>query len=311
VLAFGLDGVKRWEFTSEMDPAVYAAAKQYWFKSAHPGIYGLSSGVFMDGKSQAFVGSACTLEILDGAGQLVKRLPVFWGPGWRFTLIDGPGGTRQLLDSRWPNDGVAAAVIDSVTLEVGGGFTSVPNGHANIGGWTAMNRPFTFYTDLDADGAREVISAINGVWNRVTVWDAAGRARHNVQFGAGEKAPAVTISGMDVSDIDGDGKQEVLVAKQPARMVVALDSALGKRWSTMLPSEPTALRALPSEGGKAVVVAACADGSVICLDATGSPVAAARVEGRPVAAVRLGGGASAAIAIATDAGDVQILRCGR
>jgi len=58
VLAFGLDGVKRWEFTSEMDPAVYAAAKQYWLKSAHPGIYGLSSGVFMDGKPQAFVGSA-------------------------------------------------------------------------------------------------------------------------------------------------------------------------------------------------------------------------------------------------------------
>lgn len=311
VLAFGLDGAKRWEFTSDMDPAVYAAAKQYWFKSAHPGIYGLSSGVFMDGKSQAFVGSACTLEILDGAGRLVKRLPVFWGPGWRFTLIDGPGGTRQLLDSRWPNDSVAAAVIDSSTLEVGGGFTSVPDGHANIGGWTAMNRPFTFYTDLDGDGAREVISAINGVWNRVTVWDTAGRARHNVQLGAGEKAPAVTVSGMDVCDIDGDGKQEVLVAKQPARMVMALDSALEKRWAAMLPSEPAALRALPAEGGNAVVVVACADGSVLCLDTAGSPVAAARVEGRPVAAATLGEGTSAAVAIATDAGDVKVLRCGR
>ena len=51
--------------------AVYRAAKTYWFKSApgHEGIHGLHTGVFLDGKTQAFVGSACTLEILDESRQ--------------------------------------------------------------------------------------------------------------------------------------------------------------------------------------------------------------------------------------------------
>ena len=45
-----------------MDPAVYEAAKPYWFKSApgHEGVHGLYTGPFDGGKSRCFVGSACT-----------------------------------------------------------------------------------------------------------------------------------------------------------------------------------------------------------------------------------------------------------
>ena len=34
VIAFDLRGQRKWVFTSEMDPAVFRAAKTYWFKSA-------------------------------------------------------------------------------------------------------------------------------------------------------------------------------------------------------------------------------------------------------------------------------------
>ena len=34
VIAFDREGRREWVFTSEMDPAVYEAAKTYWFKSA-------------------------------------------------------------------------------------------------------------------------------------------------------------------------------------------------------------------------------------------------------------------------------------
>jgi hypothetical protein len=302
VLAFGLDGEKRWEFVSEMDPAVYAAAKQYWFKSAHPGIYGLHTGVLMNEQSQAFVGSACTLEILDREGGLLRRMPVFWGPGWRFTLIDGPAGTRQLLNARWPNDSVAAAVIDGETLSQTAGFVSVPAGHANIGGWTAQSRPRTYFADLDGDGESEVISAINGVWNRVTVWDNAGRAKHNVQFGPGEKAPAVTLSDMDLCDLDGDGSLEVLVAKQTDGLVVALDHELAKLWVAALPSGPCVLRA--AGGNKAIV--GCLDGSVLCLGSEGELESLAKVTGRPTVAVTLGQKDGRTVAVATDAGDVKV-----
>ena len=134
-------------------------------------------------------------------------------------------------------------MIDGETLSQTAGFVSVPAGHANIGGWTALNRPRTYFADLDGDGQAEVISAINGVWNRVTIWDNAGRAKHNVQFGPGEKAPAVTLSDMDLCDLDGDGSLEVLVAKQTDGLVVALNHELAKRWVAALPSGPCVLRA--------------------------------------------------------------------
>ncbi|MHC4442488.1 MAG: hypothetical protein ACYTA5_07835 [Planctomycetota bacterium] len=106
VIALNSDGRKKWEFTSVMDPAVYRAAKDYWFKSApgHEGIHGLHTGVFLDGKSQAFVGSACTLEILNQNGNLIKRLPQFWGKVSNFAIVDAPDGS-------WPPANITVSTL--------------------------------------------------------------------------------------------------------------------------------------------------------------------------------------------------------
>ena len=148
VIAFDGSGRRKWVFTSEMDPAVYEAAKTYWFKSApgHEGIHGLYTGTFDEGKSRCFVGSACTLEILDETGNLVKRTPVFWGPGREFLLVDGSQGTRNLLVSRWPNGNDNLAIVSSRTMAVTGrGYDGVPAGHSYVGGWTAQNRTGLFH----------------------------------------------------------------------------------------------------------------------------------------------------------------------
>ncbi|MBU0610847.1 MAG: hypothetical protein KKI08_23410, partial [Armatimonadetes bacterium] len=177
VVAFDEQGGKQWEFTSVMDHAVYEAGKQYWFKSAsgHGGIHGLYSGAFDDGQQRAFVGSACTLEILDTKGQLVKRLPVFWGPGRKFLMVDAPDGTKNLLVARWHNDGVNMAVVSSKTMtRTGSGYDGVPAGHTHVGGWDCMNREDNFRVDLDGDGKPEIVSAINGTWNRVTIYSEQG-----------------------------------------------------------------------------------------------------------------------------------------
>jgi hypothetical protein len=96
-----------------MDPAVYEAAKPYWFKSApgHEGVHGLSTGRFDGGKSRCFVGSACTLEILDEHGKLVKRTPVFWGPCWKFLLVAAADSSPNLLIAQWPNGSDDLAVV--------------------------------------------------------------------------------------------------------------------------------------------------------------------------------------------------------
>ena len=43
----------------------------------------------------------------------MKRLPVFWGPGHKFQIVDGPGGSLNLLVAREPTDGHALVIVPS------------------------------------------------------------------------------------------------------------------------------------------------------------------------------------------------------
>ncbi len=277
VVAFDEQGRRKWEFTSVMDQAVYEAGKQYWFKSAHPGVYGLSSGAFDDGKERAFVGSACTLEILDPAGQLVKRLPVFWGPGRKFLLVEAPDGSKNLLVARWHNDGANMAIVNSRSLaRTGSGYDAVPEKHTYVAGWDCMNREDNYLGDLDGNGRREVVSAINGTWNRVTIYDEGGAALYNAQFGPGVPTARANLRMMAVGDINGDGKQEIVVGIS-AGLVVALDHQAKRLWSRQMPSPPVVVRVIGTE-----VMAGCEDGSVVTLNGKGEIGHRGKVDGKPV-----------------------------
>ncbi len=256
VVAFDASGRRRWAFTSQMDPAVYEAAKTYWFKSApgHEGIHGLYSGTFDQGKSRCFVGSACTLEILDETGKLVKRTPIFWGPGRKFLLVPGRDNSTNLLISRWPNGNDTLAIVNSHTMgSVGRGYDGMPAGHSYVGGWTAQNRTALFHEDLDADGKREIVTAINGTWNRVTVYSEQGQPLYNAQFGPGaSNAPRAQMRDLDVADLNGDGKKELIVGHSEG-LIVALSGHCERIWSVGLPSPPVSFavsrRTAPSDRG--------------------------------------------------------------
>lgn len=281
VIAFNEDGGRQWVFTSVMDDAVFRAAKQYWFKSAHPGIWGLASGVFIEGSSQVFVGSACTLEIINENGELVHRMPVFWGPGHRFKLIDGPDGSINLLIARQPTDGEALAVVNNRTLtQVGRSFHTVPPGHTHVSGWAVMSRNHIYYEDLNGDGDKQVVSEINGFWNRVTVWDREGRAQHSAVFGPGNGIPYRNMRGLLVADFDGDGTMELITATASG-LVVALDHECNRLWSRRMDSPPAVLELLPSPEGPPWVVVGCDDGTVLALDGAGELVGMAEVQGTP------------------------------
>ncbi|MBT3378570.1 MAG: hypothetical protein HN742_15060 [Lentisphaerae bacterium] len=308
LIAFDQTGKRAWTYVSVMDPAVFRAAKTYWFKTApgHEGIHGVLTGPFMDSKSQCFVGSACTLEILNPDGRLAKRLPVFWGPGWKMQLVDGPDDSRNLLIARWPNGNDTLATVNSKTLKVGRGFFGVPKGHTMVGGWAAQNRVGTTYTDLDGDGSKELVSATNGTWNRVTVYDGAGTPIHNAQFGPGKsKAPYSTMRALGVADIDGDGKQEI-IAGVASGLVVGLSHTCERLWSRRLNSPPVKIACTAS--GTCRIAVACEDGSIIGLDAHGTPVVETSVKGRPTVlqAHQFGKGAPRLV-VGTSSGQVTFL----
>ena len=300
LFAFGADGKQRWTFTSVMDPAVFRAAKQYWFKTApgHEGIHGLGSGPFIDGQNQAFVGSACTLEVLNPDGSLAKRMAAFWGPGKLFGQIPRPDGSHDLLIAREPTDGHHLDVVNSKRLDVRRMFAGVPAGHSYVGGWACMSRDHIFHVDLDGDGKQEIVSEINGTWNRLTVWDEDDHALYNAQFGPGISIPHRNVRDVDLTDLDGDGKQEILVGLE-AGLVLALDHQCQRVWSTRLPSPPRVLATVGTQ-----VLVGCDDASVVVLDAKGEPIALGKLDSRPTKVVKLEQGDRTLVVIGTDKGGV-------
>jgi hypothetical protein len=274
VLAFSPEGMLKWTFQSEMDPAVYAAGKTYWFNTApgHGGIHGLDSGVFLNGQSQLFVGSACTLEIVDANGKLIKRLPQFWGPPALFQLIPAADGSVNLLAARDITSNPSAHVINSKTLDPNPeGYNGVPSGYDYIGGWIDQRRLHFFYQDVDGDGKKEIVSDITGVWNRISTWDENGNPKASIYFGPGPSpykgmnglAPAL-IRGTDVGDIDGDGKPEIVTALSNG-LVIALDGECHVKWSRRISGIPTALIIV----GKTIVIGQ-EDGTIVTLDEKGT-----------------------------------------
>jgi len=314
VIAFDETGKRKWIFTSVMDPAVFRAAKTYWFKSApgHEGIHGLLTGVFLDGKSQAFVGSACTLEILDENGKLLRRMPQFWGKVSHFAIIDGPDGSLNLLASRKYNGTNRVAVINNKTLDPNPrSFHTVPPGSTYVPGWSSMNRHHLFYEDLDGDGEKEVISEINGTWNRVTVWQANGKALYDASFGPGERIPARNMRDMDIADINGNGKKEIVVATSSG-LIVALDHQCRKVWARRLTSAPGVLKCVVSPISQTPLIAiGCDDGAINVLDGTGQLIRLGKVSGRPTCIDVLSVPSDHSVVLfATDSGEVKAFAIG-
>jgi hypothetical protein len=266
VIAFDQTGARRWVFVSEMDPAVFRAAKTYWFKSepGHEGIHGLHTGAWLPGGTQAFVGSACTLEVLDAQGKLIRRMPQFWGKNSTFALLDGPHGTRNLLVSRKYNGTDDVSILNSAAPDpTARGFTALPAGQTYMPGWSSMNRLHIFSTDLEGTGTCDVVMEINGSWNRVCVWGADGKPKYAANFGPGPRIPAVTMRDLEVGDLDGDGRQEIVAATAQG-LVVALSSRCEKRWTARLPSPATVMAFIGSR-----IVLGCDDSRLRVLDRDG------------------------------------------
>jgi len=334
VIAFDNQGKRKWSFLSREDPAVFKAAKQYWFRSApgHGGIHGLYTGIFLNGASQAFIGSAGTLEIINEKGELIKRMPVFWGPGSIFSIIERIDGTLHLLIAREPADHHGLAIIENQSLEHvcgglggGGAFSKVPIGHTpDCGGFASTVRHHIFYDDINADGIKELISDINGRFCRVTVWDTRGynnnpfdgRPLYSAQFGpvnphcgnimALSNRKNRGVRDLDIGDIDGDGRKEIIASFSNGK-VMALNCQCELLWAMSLESPPMFLKAIRfPEPAPYRIAVGCENGDVVLLDNAGVITSQNKVCGCPVALEQFGlDRRHVAMVFATDQGEIK------
>ncbi len=190
-------------------------------------------------------------------------------------------------------------------------YYGVPAGHTYVGGWTAQNRTAVFHEDIDGDGTKELATAINGTWNRVTVYSDKGVPLYNAQFGPGRSnAPRAQMPTMDVADLDGDGKKELVVGISEG-LVVALDNKCQPIWSTRLPSPPVSLRSITPAGADST------GGGRLrrrCpwrrLDEKGKLIRLGKVAGRPAHIVPLQTSTGPLAVVATDQGEVKAFRIG-
>jgi hypothetical protein len=110
---------------------------------------------------------------------------------------------------------------------------------------------------------------------------------------------------MDVADLNGDGKMEIVVGTWEG-LVVALSSQCQKVWSTRMPSPPTSIECVTPRGAKLPwVVVGCDDGTVAALDPRGRIIRLGKVTGRPMEIETLDAPAGPVAVLATDKGEVR------
>jgi len=304
VIAFDVDtGDRKWAFESiEINPVLKKAGATGWFDRSpleNRGIYSLSSGVFLDGDSQLFVGTASTVEALDRNGRLVKSMNA--GPGVVTDVAMVPYGTDEIMllpvrrfgrfmiyrtGSRTPDQATAFSVGEFCPRRGASTYGSeYGNGYAEIE-----------TVDLDGGGRQEVVGLFNGILNGIHVWDHKGQVLADAAFGAGRASPKpsydkeipdVNMRGLSIVDLDNDGKNELCIITSRG-FLIALNNKCERLWSQRMPSEPICIETFDAiDDHNACIVVGCRQGGIYKLNGIGKFTAHEKVKGCPVKASRL------------------------
>jgi outer membrane protein assembly factor BamB len=84
---------------------------------------------------------------------------------------------------------------------------------------------------------------------------------------------------MDVGDLNGDGKQEI-IAGTSSGFITVLDNQAKKLWAKAISSPPTVVKLVKGTSGNWICVG-CEDGNILALDSKGSILYESRVSGKP------------------------------
>ena len=254
-----------------------------------------------------------SITLLDGRGRLVSRrdfTPMHKSPQGIVANTAAASYSPDMV-ARAKRDGILVgagfAAISSGRLftaawgtddkiVVSSAFTALGPGQTNMVGKYTRKVQHAIAADLDADGHSEVMYALSGSWNELRVYTRDGQPLWQRAFGPA-RANSSFFRAFDCSDIDGDGKQEVLAGLEDG-WVYAFKHDGALAWSRRVDWPVSAVVGVPGQG----VAVGTTTGYILILSPSGDPVRTARVRGEVTTMLR--GARTGALAVGTATGVV-------
>ena len=243
VIAYSSKDYRRvWEHVSVEADGLSETGAHWYLKSTFPGIYGLKAGRFAGNSENIFVGSASTLEVLTSNGKLLKRFKILWGPIQHFEFFTHKNSQYLLLSQLYPGSDYLTKFDTKFNSKIG--YNQPPQGKLFFANWMGINRTGITAVDLDKNGETLIVSGLNGVWNRIIVWNADGKPLREVSFGIGDSLK-IPPYGRERSEkrhlydaVVVKTARRNYIAAATSEALILFDNNLKKIWSRQLPDEP-------------------------------------------------------------------------
>ena len=243
IAAFDLTGKKQWSFTSVLAPEVERTQKYYWFKGAYPGVFSLAVR-----EGTLYAGSACTMEVLDSAGNLIARHPQTWGCCRQICFIDLNDGAYNAVGLRNKGtDGAYMWTVNSVSGKNAINYRDNVRGYRHFPSFGSLHRTRAFVGDFDGDKAPELLTDAQGMYTWFNLYHADGTPKRQVNLGPGH-----VICDWTVGDFTGDQRPEAAVITYTDELL-AIDGRCEPLWNVDVPFHPTLLAI--DDVGKQIAVA--------------------------------------------------------
>lgn len=303
VHAFAADGAEKWTVQAQIAPK-FKIGDRYdapWFTDpAHKhGVLSILAGdLWSPGHEEIALGRACTVELRDLKGRLLKRIATQWGDNTALALVRGR--ERKLLVGKFFTGIPGLSVIGPTRELVSNGYcTGLPKGATSMYAWMQQGASHLAAADLNGDRADEVLVLRSGHWNELAAYDAANACLWLARFGPGPSRSRFMTS-LVVADLDHDGRPEIAVG-MASGWVCVFDAQGTPRWQRCFPAAVNALAAV----GPHLAVGDAA-GRVHVLSASGEPVALAQTKGAVLAmcSAAPAGRAAARLLVATARGEI-------
>lgn len=272
VTAFDLTGKVIWTFQSEDAKGVHP----YHCHSAKPGIAAIECGKLLEDQPQIFLGSASTLEIIDGDGKLLQRSLLNYGRVDILLPVEDRRGNFLFAER-------SAYFVKGRRMDRSGklleGWNETLPGYKNFPSFGSLSRTHLFAADFDDDGEPEILGDAQGMFQWLTAYSLDGKPKYQVNLGPGGSEqigigglPVWAIPDVSIGDLIGTPAPEIALVNRFQQLML-FDGKLRPLWSAELDFMPEKLAVFPRRSGHLGLIVAVGGKSGAVFDSKGKQLA--------------------------------------